>query len=43
VDNTLEDADGKKLKLKKGAEVEVKLEADPEATKPDEPSRPHGK
>jgi hypothetical protein len=43
VENTLEDADGKKVKLKKGAEVEVKIEADPEATKPDEPSRPHEK
>ena len=43
VDNTLEDADGNKVKLKKGAEVEVKIEADPEATKPDEPSKPHEK
>jgi hypothetical protein len=40
VDNTLEDRDGNKVKLKKGAEVEVKIEADPEATKPDEPSKP---
>jgi hypothetical protein len=40
VDNTLEDPDGNKVKLKKGAEVEVKIEADPEATKPDEPSKP---
>ena len=39
VDNTLEDADGNKVKLKIGAEVEVKIEADPEATKPDEPSK----
>jgi hypothetical protein len=39
VDNTLEDPDGNKVKLKKGAEVEVKIEADPEATKPDEPSK----
>ena len=43
VDNTLEDADGNKVKLKKGAEVEVKIEADPEATKPDEPSKPQEK
>ena len=43
VDNTLEDPDGNKVKLKKGAEVEVKIEADPEATKPDELSRPHEK
>ena len=43
VENTLEDADGNKVKLKKGAEVEVKIEADPEATKPDEPSKPHEK
>jgi hypothetical protein len=43
VDNTLEDPDGNKVKLKKGAEVEVKIEADPEATKRDEPSRPHKK
>ena len=43
VDNTLEDPDGNKVKLKKGAEVEVKIEADPEATKPDEPSKPHEK
>jgi hypothetical protein len=40
VDNTLEDPDGNKVKLKKGAEVEMKIEADPEATKPDEPSKP---
>jgi hypothetical protein len=40
VDNTLEGPDGNKVKLKKGAEVEVKIEADPEATKPDEPSKP---
>jgi hypothetical protein len=34
VENTLEDADGKKVSLKKGAEVEVTIEADPNATKP---------
>jgi hypothetical protein len=43
VENTLEDAEGNKVKLKKGAEVEVKIEADPEATKPDEPSKPQEK
>ncbi len=43
VDNTLEDAEGNKVKLKKGAEVEVKIEADAEATKPVETSRPHEK
>jgi hypothetical protein len=41
VDNTLEDADGNKVKLKKGAEVEVTIEADQEATKPHEPSQSH--
>ncbi len=41
VDNTLEDADGNKVRLKKGAEVEVTIEADPEATKPHEPAKPH--
>ena len=41
VDNTLEDGDGNKVKLKKGAEVEVTIEADPEATKPHDPSQSH--
>ena len=40
VDNTLEDADGNTVKLKKGAEVEVKIAADPEDTKPHEPTKP---
>ena len=43
VDNRLEDADGNTVKLKKGAEVEVTIEADPEATKPHEPSNPDEK
>jgi hypothetical protein len=36
VENTLIDPDGNEVKLKKGAEVEVKIAADPEATKPKE-------
>jgi hypothetical protein len=32
VDNTFQDADGKPVALKKGAEVEVTIAADPEAT-----------
>lgn len=32
VPNTLTDADGKKVKLKEGADVEVKIEADPLVT-----------
>jgi hypothetical protein len=39
VDNTLEDAGGNTVKLKKGAEVEVKIAADPEDTKPHEPTK----
>jgi hypothetical protein len=34
VENTLTDPDGNEVGLKKGAEVEVTIEADPEATKP---------
>src|ERR1700693_6601868 len=34
VDNTLEDKDGKKVGLKPGAQVDVKIEADKEATVP---------
>jgi len=34
VENTLEDAEGKKVELKPGAEVDVNIEADPKATKP---------
>lgn len=33
VPNSLTDADGRKVKLKEGAEVEVKIEADPVVTK----------
>jgi hypothetical protein len=43
VDNTLEDADGNTVKLKKGAEVDPTIEADPEATKPHEQSEPDEK
>jgi hypothetical protein len=34
VDNELTDADGRKVRLKPGAEVDVTLEAEPEATTP---------
>ena len=34
VDNTLEDEEGKKVGLKPGAHVDVKIEADKEATVP---------
>jgi hypothetical protein len=34
VDNVLKDADGKEVSLKPGADVEVKIEADAEATRP---------
>lgn len=34
VENTLKDGDGAPVSLKKGAEVEVKIEADQEAVKP---------
>jgi hypothetical protein len=36
VDNTLTDADGKPVSLKKGADVEVKIEADADSVKPKE-------
>ena len=38
VDNTLQDAEGNPVSLKKGAEVEVTIEAKPEATMPKKPS-----
>ena len=38
VDNTLHDANGKPVKLKEGAEVEVKIEAEPKATTPHKPN-----
>ena len=34
VDNTLQDESGNEVALKKGAKVEVTIEADPDATKP---------
>jgi predicted DNA-binding antitoxin AbrB/MazE fold protein len=34
VENTLQDKTGKPVSLKEGAEVEVTIEAEPEATKP---------
>jgi uncharacterized protein YfaS (alpha-2-macroglobulin family) len=34
IDNTLTDENGKKVRLKQGAEVEVTIEAEPEATIP---------
>lgn len=40
VPNSLTDAHGQKVKLKEGAEVEVKIEADPVVTKPALQQRP---
>jgi len=34
-ENTLENSDGKKVKLKQGAEVSVTIEADPKQTDPE--------
>jgi len=39
VENTLQDDDGKEVKLKPGAEVEVTIEADQHATTPKIPSQ----
>ena len=39
IDNTLEDADGNPVSLKKGADVDVTIEADPDATKPKEDTK----
>jgi hypothetical protein len=36
IENTLEDERGKKVKLKEDAPVDITVEADPSATKPDE-------
>jgi len=36
IENTLEDAQGKKVKLKEGADVDVTIEADPKDTAPKE-------
>jgi hypothetical protein len=38
IENTLEDAEGNKVKLKEHAHVDVVVEASPEATVPDEAS-----
>jgi hypothetical protein len=35
IENTLEDENGKKVKLKEHADVDVVVEADPQATTPD--------
>jgi predicted DNA-binding antitoxin AbrB/MazE fold protein len=35
IENTLENSDGKKVKLKQGAEVSVTIEADPKQTDPE--------
>jgi hypothetical protein len=34
IENTLTDENGEKVRLKQGAEVEVKIEAEPQATSP---------
>ena len=34
VDNVLQDSEGNPVELKKGAEVQITIEADPSATKP---------
>jgi hypothetical protein len=39
IDNTLEDADGNPVSLKKGADVDVTIEADPNDTKPKEDTK----
>jgi hypothetical protein len=36
IDNALEDADGNPVSLKKGADVDVTIEADPDSVKPKE-------
>jgi hypothetical protein len=36
IENTLEDADGNPVSLKKGVDVDVTIEADPDDTKPKE-------
>lgn len=38
VENTLQDAEGKEVGLKLGAQVEVTIEADPDDTKPKDPA-----
>jgi hypothetical protein len=39
IENTLEDERGKKVKLKEDAPVDITVEADPNATKPDDEKR----
>ena len=40
IDNTLEDVDGNPVSLKKGADVDVTIEADPDDTKRKEDTKP---
>jgi hypothetical protein len=40
IDNTLEDVDGNPVSLKKGADVDVTIEADPDDTKRKEDTNP---
>jgi hypothetical protein len=40
VENTLQDSNGNPVSLKKGAEVEVTIEAEPHATEPKKPESP---
>jgi hypothetical protein len=40
VANTLKDSSGQEVKLKEGAQVDVTIEADPEATIPKKPTNP---
>lgn len=40
VENTLQDGNGNPVSLKKGAEVEVTIEAEPHATEPKKPESP---
>jgi len=42
VENRLQDADGKEVELKPGAEVDVTITAQPEDTKPAKPARRAG-
>jgi hypothetical protein len=42
VENRLQDEEGKEVALKPGAEVDVTIEAEPQATRPSNVSRVHG-
>lgn len=42
VENRLNDEEGREVALKPGAEVDVTIEAEPQATKPSNSSRVHG-